>query len=242
MNSQSGLINLWAQGDLVTRSVALILLGMSLASWMVILVKALNLRRTAKLALRVEAFWLGHDFAEGLRALGGSADNPFHQLAEQGHDTLDHLRAKESQSRLTNSLDVSDWVTHGLRNAIDNTTAELQSGLAVLASVGSTAPFVGLFGTVWGIYHALLAIGLAGESTIDKVAGPIGEALIMTALGLAVAIPAVLGYNALVRGNKGVIAKLNRFAYDLHAMLLTGSRVGAHGTVSSAKVLPIRKV
>jgi biopolymer transport protein ExbB len=242
MNPQSGLINLWAQGDLVTRTVALVLLGMSLASWVVILVKALNLRRTSKLALRVEAFWLAHDFADGLRALGGAANNPFHQLAEQGHEALDHLHAKESQSRLTNSLDVSDWVTHSLRNAIDNATAELQSGLAVLASVGSTAPFVGLFGTVWGIYHALLAIGLAGESTIDKVAGPIGEALIMTALGLAVAIPAVLGYNALVRGNKGMIAKLNRYAYDLHAMLLTGSRVGSHGKVSSAKVLPIRKV
>lgn len=242
MNSQSGLINLWTQGDLVTRVVALILLGMSLVSWMVILVKALNLRRTAKLALRVETFWLTHDFAEGLRALGGAADNPFYQLAQQGHEALAHLHAKESQSRLSSALDASDWVTHGLRNAIDKATAELQSGLAVLASVGSTAPFVGLFGTVWGIYHALLAIGLAGESTIDKVAGPIGEALIMTALGLAVAIPAVLGYNALVRGNKSVLAKLNSFAYDLHAMLLTGSRIGSHGTVSSANVLPIRKV
>jgi biopolymer transport protein ExbB len=242
MNSQSGLINLWAQGDLVTRTVALILLGMSLSSWMVILLKALNLHRTSKLARQVEAFWLAHDFADGLRALGGAAHNPFYQLAEQGHEALDHLHTRDSPSRLTNSLDVSAWITHGLRNAIDNATADLQSGLAVLASVGSTAPFVGLFGTVWGIYHALLAIGLAGESTIDKVAGPIGEALIMTALGLAVAIPAVLGYNALVRGNKGVIAKLNRFAYDLHAMLLTGSRVGSHDTTSNAKVLPIRKV
>jgi len=179
MNPQSGLINLWAQGDLVTRAVALILLTMSLASWVVILLKALNLRRTSKLARRVETFWLAHDFSEGLRALGGAADNPFHQLAQQGHEALAHLHAKESQSRLTNALDVSDWVTHGLRNAIDKATAKLQSGLAVLASVGSTAPFVGLFGTVWGIYHALLAIGLAGESTIDKVAGPIGEALII---------------------------------------------------------------
>jgi biopolymer transport protein ExbB len=96
-----------------------------------------------------------------------------------------------------------------------------------LASVGSTAPFVGLFGTVWGIYHALMAIGLSGQATIDKVAGPIGETLIMTALGLAVAIPAVLGYNALVRGNKGVLLKLNRFAHDLHAFFVTGARVGA---------------
>jgi biopolymer transport protein ExbB len=98
--------------------------------------------------------------------------------------------------------------------------------LAVLASAGSTAPFVGLFGTVWGIYHALMSIGLAGQASIDKVAGPIGEALIMTALGLAVAIPAVLGYNALVRANKAVLAKLNRFAHDLHAYYVTGARVG----------------
>ena len=100
-----------------------------------------------------------------------------------------------------------------------------RQGLAILASVGSTAPFVGLFGTVWGIYHALLSIGAAGQASIDKVAGPVGESLIMTALGLAVAIPAVLGYNALVRGNKGVSAKLNRFAHDLHAYFVTGSRV-----------------
>ena len=102
----------------------------------------------------------------------------------------------------------------------------MQSGLSVLASAGSTAPFVGLFGTVWGIYHALMSIGMAGQATIDKVAGPIGEALIMTALGLAVAIPAVLGYNALVRANKKIIAKLNRFAHDLHAYFVTGARVG----------------
>jgi len=109
---------------------------------------------------------------------------------------------------------------------------------AVLASVGSTAPFVGLFGTVWGIYHALVAIGTAGQATIDKVAGPVGEALIMTALGLAVAIPAVLGYNALVRGNKGVLFKLNRFAHDLHGHFVTGARVAAAG---DAKVVPMKK-
>jgi len=126
---------------------------------------------------------------------------------------------------LHDSLDVSDWVTRCLRNAMDEFTATLQSGLAILASVGATAPFVGLFGTVWGIYHALLSIGLSGQSTIDKVAGPVGEALIMTALGLAVAIPAVLGYNALVRGNKYILSKLNSFAHDLHAYFVTGARV-----------------
>ncbi len=133
---------------------------------------------------------------------------------------------------------MSDWITRALRNGIDDFTARLQTGLAVLASVGSTAPFIGLFGTVWGIYHALMSIGSAGQATIDKVAGPIGEALIMTALGLAVAIPAVLGYNALVRGNKFVLTKLNSFAHDLHAYFVTGARVQSGG---DATVVPLKK-
>jgi biopolymer transport protein ExbB len=129
---------------------------------------------------------------------------------------------------------MSDWVTRSLRQTLDEFTAGLQSGMAVLASVGSTAPFVGLFGTVWGIYHALLSIGMAGQATIDKVAGPVGEALVMTALGLAVAIPAVLGYNALVRGNKGLLHKLNRFAHDLHAYFVTGARVSSSHSATGA--------
>lgn len=241
MNSQSGLLTLWTQGDLVTRAVALLLLTMSLASWMVILIKALGLRQIAREARATENFWQASDFADGLNQLGGDASNPFRQLAIQGREADAHLQARSSNPRLNDSLDRNDWVTRCLRNAIDDATARLQSGLAVLASVGSTAPFVGLFGTVWGIYHALLAIGASGQSTIDKVAGPIGEALIMTALGLAVAIPAVLGYNALVRGNKGVLARLNRFAYDLHALLLTGARVGSTSAFNGSKVLPLRQ-
>jgi biopolymer transport protein ExbB len=146
-------------------------------------------------------------------------------LVEQGMQASSHHT--DTQVHLHDALDMSDWITRSLRNSVDDFTSRLQSGLAILASVGSTAPFVGLFGTVWGIYHALIAIGTSGQATIDKVAGPVGEALIMTALGLAVAIPAVLGYNAHVRGNKGVLHKLNRFAHDLHAYLVTGARVGA---------------
>ena len=142
---------------------------------------------------------------------------------------------QSAKPQLHDSFDVSEWITRSLRNTLDEFTAKLQSGLAILASVGSTAPFVGLFGTVWGIYHALLSIGMAGQATIDKVAGPIGESLIMTALGLAVAIPAVLGYNALVRGNKGVLLKLNRFAHDLHAYFVTGARVKTSAHSSNAK-------
>jgi biopolymer transport protein ExbB len=127
-----------------------------------------------------------------------------------------------------------------MRNGISEFTARLQSGLAILASVGSTAPFIGLFGTVWGIYHALVAIGLSGQSSIDKVAGPIGEALIMTALGLAVAIPAVLGYNAVVRGNKSILNALNSFAHDMHAYFVTGARVSIDGK-EAGNVLPLKK-
>lgn len=235
MESQFGLFNLWHQGDWVTRGVAVLLLGMSLASWMVILLKAMDIVRYKKLAGQAEDFWHSADFAEGLLRLGPQQDNPFRELAEEGRESVAHH--SNSQARLHDSLDISDWVTRCLRNSIDKSTARLQSGLAILASVGSTAPFIGLFGTVWGIYHALMSIGAAGQATIDKVAGPIGEALIMTAMGLAVAIPAVLGYNALVRGNKSILGRLNSFAHDLHAYFVTGARVGG----GEAKVIPMKK-
>ncbi|MFS2034373.1 MotA/TolQ/ExbB proton channel family protein [Polaromonas sp. CT11-55] len=236
MNSQFGLANVWSQGDIVTKSVAVLLLAMSLASWMVIIIKSLDLIKYKKIARSAEDFWHSEDFAAGLTKLGGDPTNPFRQLALEGREATLHHR--NTKAHLHDALDVSDWVTRTLRNTIDEFTGKLQSGLAILASVGSTAPFVGLFGTVWGIYHALLSIGAAGQATIDKVAGPIGESLIMTALGLAVAIPAVLGYNALVRGNKGVLQKLNRFAHDLHAYFVTGARVSAGG---QANVVAMKK-
>jgi biopolymer transport protein ExbB len=235
MDSQLGLINVWTQGDWVTKTVALLLLGMSLASWMVIILKTLDILKYKKLAAHAEDFWHSEDFAAGLAKLGIDDSNPFRQLALAGREATAHHR--NTQVQLHDTLDASDWITRCLRHSIDDSTARLQSGLAVLASVGSTAPFVGLFGTVWGIYHALLGIGAAGQATIDKVAGPIGEALIMTALGLAVAIPAVLGYNALVRGNKAILTKLNRFAHDLHAYFVTGARVSSGG---AGKVVPLK--
>ena len=237
MNTDFGLAHLWAQGDLVTRAVALLLLGMSLASWMVIIIKALDLRRHARESRQVESFWHAADFADGLGKLGTEPTNPFRTLALEGREAAAHHHA---QAQLHDSLDASEWLTRSLRNSIDDSTARLQTGLAVLASVGSTAPFIGLFGTVWGIYHALLSISTAGQATIDKVAGPIGEALVMTALGLAVAIPAVLGYNALVRGNKFVLTKLNSFAHDLHAYFVTGARVQSGS--GEATVVPLKKV
>ncbi len=230
-HSQFGLANVWYQGDVVTKTVALLLLVMSLASWMVIIIKTLDLIKYKRIAKSAEDFWHSEDFAAGLDKLGSDPANPFRQLALEGREaTLHHRKTKV---HLHDALDISDWVTRTMRNAMDEFTSRLQSGLAITASVGSTAPFVGLFGTVWGIYHALLSIGAAGQATIDKVAGPIGESLIMTALGLAVAIPAVLGYNALVRGNKTVLQKLGRFAHDLHAYFVTGTRVSSIGSANS---------
>lgn len=237
MDSQLGLIAVWNQGDWVTKAVALLLLTMSVASWMVIFIKAFDVVKYKSLAQRTEEFWHSADFADGVAQLGKQDGNPFVQLAHAGREATAHHR--HTQTQLHDTLDISDWISRTLRNSIDDSTARFQGGLAVLASVGSTAPFVGLFGTVWGIYHALMGIGVSGQATLDQVAGPIGESLIMTALGLAVAIPAVLGYNALVRGNKSILTKLNRFAHDLHAYFVTGARVGSNP--ADGKIVAIKK-
>ncbi|WDZ96873.1 MotA/TolQ/ExbB proton channel family protein [Herbaspirillum sp. WKF16] len=219
--SPYGLESLWAQGDFVTKGVAVLLLAMSIASWYVIITKALQLLRFRKASDAAgHQFWDTTSLPEGVATLGH--ENPFADVAKAGVTAMSHHTAHKGH--LHDQLSVSDWVTLSLRQAIDEASGKLQAGMAVLASVGSTAPFVGLFGTVWGIYHALVSIGTTGQASIDKVAGPVGEALIMTALGLAVAIPATFGYNALVRGNKTTIAKLNKFGFDLHALFVTGSR------------------
>jgi biopolymer transport protein ExbB len=238
--ASSGLAHVWSQGDAVTRTVALVLLVMSLATWIIILWKVLDQRAQRQQAKASEGFWHSADFAEGLDKLGAADNNPFRALAVEGREAQRHILHKDGRQapQLHDSLDVSDWIERCLRRTLDDHIAKAQSGLTVLASIASTAPFVGLFGTVWGIYHALLGIGAAGQVSIDQVAGPIGEALIMTALGLLVAIPAVLGYNALVRGNKAILHKLNRFAHDLHAYFVTGARVSSG---ADAKVLPMKK-
>lgn len=222
--SPYGLTALWSQGDVVTKAVALLLTTMSMASWYVIVTKAMQLWRYRTPAHAAgHAFWEAGNVAAGVTLLG--RDNPFAALASAGQSAVDHHTTHQGQ--LQDRLPVSEWVTLSLRQAIDEASASLQSGMAVLASVGSTAPFVGLFGTVWGIYHALVSIGSSGQASIDKVAGPVGEALIMTALGLAVAIPATFGYNALLRGNKSIIARLNKFGFELHALFVTGARADA---------------
>ncbi len=222
---QFGLDHLWSNADLVQKAVAMLLVIMSAMSWYVIVMKGMTLLRLQRLAKHArETFWQSRSVPEGLEALGDVEASPFASLVQAGMDASSHHRHNEGT--LGGSMGRNEWIASALRASIDDSNAKLQTGLSVLASVSSTAPFVGLFGTVWGIYHALVAIGVAGQASLDKVAGPVGEALIMTALGLAVAIPAALGYNTLVRGNKTLVAQLNRFGFDLHAFFLTGTRVG----------------
>ena len=221
MESHFGIANVWVQGDFVTRAVAVLLIGMSLASWIVIIIKALDILKFKKHARQARDFWHSEDFAAGLTKLGSDPSNPFRHLALEGREATQHHR--NTQAHLHDSLDVSDWVTRCLRNCIDEFTARVQAGLAILASVGSTAPFIGLFGTVWGIYHALVAIGMSGQAALERVAGPVGEALIMTAAGLAVALPAVFAYNAFTRINRVALIDLDAFAHDLYTFFTLGS-------------------
>ncbi|CCD39741.1 MotA/TolQ/ExbB proton channel family protein [Candidatus Paraburkholderia kirkii UZHbot1] len=225
-----GIAHVWAQGDFVTRGIALALVIMSVLSWTVIVVKAWNVVRLKRLTKNAEqAFWHSDDFSDGIKKLGGQssgpADNPFLALALACQEAADHHH--QTQPHLHDRMDVSDWITRCLKDAMDEGVGRMQSGLAILASIGSTSPFVGLFGTVWGIYHALLTIGATGQTSIDQVAGPVGESLIMTAFGLFVAIPAVLGYNALTRANKRIVTKLNCFAHGLHAFFVTGAKLSS---------------
>jgi biopolymer transport protein ExbB len=229
LTASFGLAHLWSEGDGVIRGIAILLLLMSVVSWVIILLKAWDLRSYRRQAQRTKTFWHASDFDEALDHLGRRPGNPFRLLAVYGRDAFEHLTEHSAahKPQLHDKLDLSDWVQHALRHAIDDFVARLQSGLWILASIGSTAPFIGLLGTVWSIYQALIGIGSSGSAGLDQVAGPIGEALIMTALGLAVAIPAVLGYNALVRGHKLLVHQANRFAHELHAYFVTGARVTA---------------
>ena len=229
MNQTFGLANMWAQGDAVTRTVAIILLVMSIVSWVIILTKVLALYKVKKMAKEVECFWHAPSFDVALGQMS-TEQNPYGDLANSAQEAMQHHNQQSgARSELNQTINASDWLTRCLKISIDKSVGGLQQGLTFLASTGATAPFIGLFGTVWGIYHALVGIGSSGTATIDQVAGPIGEALIMTALGLAVAIPAVLGYNAISRINKVLIAELNRFGNDLYAYFITGATVGSSG-------------
>jgi biopolymer transport protein ExbB len=214
-----GLDALWRQGDYVARGTLLILLIMSMGSWYVIVTKLFEqyrLMRQAQVAHKTLSAVASA--LDGVKEV--ESDNPFRLIAESGAQAL------EDHKRMPDQVDLLTWVTLAIQRAIEIIQSRLQGGLAFLATVGSTAPFVGLFGTVWGIYHALTAIGIAGQASIDKVAGPVGEALIMTAFGLAVAVPAVLGYNWLVRRNKLAMEKVRGFSAELQTVLMSRARIG----------------
>ena len=213
-----GLKAMWASGDFVAKGTLVIMVIMSMSSWYVIFTKLFESRAMMKSAQSSgDAFWKASSVKAGVGVLEeGSA---FRFIAEQGIKAADH-----HEGRMTESIDKHTWISMSIDRAVGNVQSRTTNGLALLATVGSTAPFVGLFGTVWGIYNALVKIGISGQASIDKVAGPVGEALIMTAIGLAVAVPAVMGYNWLVRRNKAVMDQTRAFAGDLQNVLLSGKR------------------
>ena len=213
-----GLKALWTQGDAVAHTTLIIMAIMSMASWYVIITKLIEQRAMLKSAKSsAETFWKASSVKAGVGALEeGSA---FRFIAEQGIKASDH-----HEGTMVESIDKHTWISMSVDRAMSSVNNRLQDGMAILATVGSTAPFVGLFGTVWGIYNALVKIGISGQASIDKVAGPVGESLIMTAIGLAVAVPAVMGYNWLLRRNKSVMDQTRAFSADLHNVLIAGKR------------------
>ncbi len=219
-----GIEALWTTSDYVGKGVFVILIVMSLWSWLVMINKWLDQRMLRKVANEAEKqFWTAGSMNEGIAKLKGKI-NPFRDIAQDGVQAVEHHRKSVGRDVASN-IELADWVSSHIDKRTSMLQSSLQSGMVVLASVGATSPFVGLFGTVWGIYHALISISIAGQASLDKVAGPIGEALIMTAMGLAVAVPAVLGFNGLLRGNKSLMERANYFAHDVQAALLAGSRV-----------------
>ncbi|HWV15466.1 MAG TPA: MotA/TolQ/ExbB proton channel family protein [Cellvibrio sp.] len=213
-----GLETLWAEGDAVAKTVLALLVIMSAATWYITAIKLVSQSKLFKQSKEARRVWDSKSLQEGVSSL--SADSAFRAIAEDGIKAVKHHDGK-----LTDKIDLESWVSMSIQRSVGVVTNDLQTGLAVLATVASSSPFVGLFGTVWGIYHALIAIAAAGQPSIDKVAGPVGEALIMTAIGLAVAVPAVFFYNWLIRRNKVATESLNHFASDVHAYLV----VGVHG-------------
>ena len=208
-----GIGALWAQGDFVARGTLLILILMSMGTWYVLITKLIEQGKILKQARAIDdEFWSSGAVTAKIQAL--DEDSPFRYIGDKA------LQSANKFSSVSANVDLHTWLGTSVQRTSAKVQGRLQMGLAVLATVGSTGPFVGLFGTVWGIYHALVSIGISGQASIDKVAGPVGEALIMTAIGLAVAVPAVLGYNWLVRRNKEVMEAVSAFSGELHSALL----------------------
>jgi biopolymer transport protein ExbB len=226
-----GLSALWKNGDYVARGTLIILLIMSIGTWYIMITKFVEQAQLLSQGKEANAkFWSAGSVQSGINTLGKKS--AFRAMDEDGIRATEH-----HEGSMTDQIDLLTWVTMSLQRSVDAINNRMQGGLAFLATVGSTAPFVGLFGTVWGIYHALTAIGIAGQASIDKVAGPVGEALIMTAFGLAVAVPAVLGYNWMVRRNKAAMDRVRNFAADLHALLVTRASSTSTSTAPAARVV-----
>jgi biopolymer transport protein ExbB len=226
MNTPFGIANLWLEGDFITRFVAIALLTCSIITWVILLTRFWELRNLRKLKPELDQFWRATSYEQGLQSFSNQGLNPFYQLAKSAATASAHHQNQAHDHReLLQTLNYSEWMARSLKNSVDGIAAGFQKGLTFLGSTGAISPFIGLFGTVWGIYHALIAISSSGSAQLDQVAGPIGEALIMTALGLAVAIPAVLAFNTINRTNKLMVADLNRFGNDLLAYFATGARV-----------------
>jgi biopolymer transport protein ExbB len=227
-----GLQALWMQGDFIAKGVLILLALMSAYSWFIIFTKWWEQRRLLKQAAEADKnFWAADNIKNGVGKLTGKG-NIFRAIASEAIDSAEH-----HDSRMTQEVPLHEWIDNVIARGVARIGSALQTSLPFLATTGSTAPFIGLFGTVWGIYHALVAIGVAGQASIDKVAGPVGEALIMTAIGLAVAVPAVLGYNYLLGRNKLIMEKVKLFASDLEQVIVSGSRVEGAGAkvISGAK-------
>ena len=227
-----GIGALWAQGDFVAKGVMVLLVIMSAYSWFIIFTKWWEQRRLLSQAHEAEKnFWAADNIKTGLSKLSGKG-NIFKGMAAEAIDAAEH-----HDTRLTQQVPLHEWIDNVLARATARINSALSTQLPFMATTGSTAPFIGLFGTVWGIYHALVAIGVAGQASIDKVAGPVGEALIMTAIGLAVAVPAVLGYNFLLGRNKQIMERVKLFSSDLEQVIVSGSRIeGAGAKVISGGV------
>jgi len=229
-----------AAGGAVSMLVVIILLLMSIASWYLIVTKSLLAWRL-RVAFKTYAqeFWSKVNLSNLSNIISTikSDDLALARLAKKALAASEHYQCYEAKKTATVGHD--EFVARAMNRTIADESAQMESGLTVLASVGSVSPFVGLFGTVWGIYHALASISLSGQATLDKVAGPVGEALIMTALGLAVAIPAVLAYNAIVRSNRMLVSQIESFGYDLHNLLITGAVIKP--TANPKTVIPAKE-
>lgn len=237
MESNIGFAHFLTQADALGKTVLLLLLAMSIASWYLIVTKSIaNYLAKRRAEEFLKQFWAAESLQQIRAALLMQAHD--HAFAELAHDALEAASDsdKHGLQKLAAAGGLGEFLTRLLRNGIDQEAARVEHGLTILASAGSAAPYIGLFGTVWGIYHALVNIGLSGQGTLDKVSGPVGEALIMTALGLAVAIPAVLAYNAFNRRNRVWLAKLDAFAHDLYAVITVGEKVNS----SAGDVRPLR--